>query len=72
MKLKKHEVFQTQNTKEREQLWIDYEKLFSEIRRVFGIRHLTSCPLSPTHPLLLFHYCPPRLRVASLKLKRGA
>jgi hypothetical protein len=40
--IKKHEVFQTQNTKEREQLHVDYEKLFSEIRRVYGIRHLTS------------------------------
>jgi len=40
--IKKHEVFQTQNTKEREQLHADYEKLFSEIRRVYGIRHLTS------------------------------
>jgi Mor family transcriptional regulator len=40
--IKKHEVFQTQNTKEREQLHADYEKLFSEIRRIYGIRHLTS------------------------------
>ncbi|RPB18017.1 hypothetical protein L211DRAFT_883842 [Terfezia boudieri ATCC MYA-4762] len=40
--IKKHEVFQTQNTKEREQLHADYEKLFSELRRILGIRHLTS------------------------------
>jgi hypothetical protein len=40
--IKKYEVFQTQNTKEREQLHADYEKLFSELRRVYGIRHLTS------------------------------
>jgi len=40
--IKNYEVFQTQNTKEREQLHADYEKLFSEIRRVYGIRHLTS------------------------------
>lgn len=40
--IKKYEVYQTQNTKEREQLWIDYEKLFGEIRRIYGIRHLTS------------------------------
>lgn len=40
--IKKHEVFQTQNTKEREQLWIDLKEEFSELRRIFGIRHLTS------------------------------
>jgi len=40
--IKKHEVIQTQNTKEREQLWTDLKEEFSELRRVFGIRHLTS------------------------------
>jgi hypothetical protein len=40
--IKKHEVFSAPNTKEREQLWEDYFKDFSELRRVFGIRHLTS------------------------------
>ena len=32
----------SKGTEERQQLHTDYEKLFSEIRRVFGIRHLTS------------------------------
>ena len=40
--IKTHEVYSTPNTKEREQLWEDYVKEFSELRRIFGIRHLTS------------------------------
>jgi hypothetical protein len=40
--IKAHEVYQAQNTKEREQLWTDYKEGFSELRRVYGIRHLTS------------------------------
>jgi hypothetical protein len=40
--IKAHEVYSAPNTKEREQLWEDYLKEFSELRRVYGIRHLTS------------------------------
>jgi hypothetical protein len=40
--IKHHEVYSAPNTKEREQLWQDYLKEFSELRRMYGIRHLTS------------------------------
>ena len=40
--IKSNEVYSAPNTKEREQLWQDYLKDFSELRRVYGIRHLTS------------------------------
>lgn len=41
--IKDYEVYNpSKGTEERQQLHTDYEKLFSEIRRVFGIRHLTS------------------------------
>jgi len=40
--IKAHEVYQAHNQKEREQLWTDHDKVFSELRRVYGIRHLTS------------------------------
>lgn len=41
--IKKMEIYSpSKGTEERQQLHTDYEKLFSEIRRIFGIRHLTS------------------------------
>ena len=40
--IKAHEVYSTQNTKEREQLWVDYKEELSELRRVNGIEHITS------------------------------
>lgn len=40
--IKKMEIYSpSKGIEERQQLHTDYEKLFSEIRRVFGIRHLT-------------------------------
>lgn len=41
--IKKMEIYSpSKGTEERQQLHTDYEKLFSEIRRIYGIRHLTS------------------------------
>jgi Ser-tRNA(Ala) deacylase AlaX len=41
--IKKMEIYSPgTGTQERQQLHADYEKLFSELRRVYGIRHLTS------------------------------
>ena len=39
--IKSHEVYSAKDNKEREQLHHDYDKLFSELRRTYGIRHLT-------------------------------
>jgi hypothetical protein len=41
--IKQMEIYSpTQGTEERNQLWRDYKEDFSELRRVFGMRHLTS------------------------------
>jgi hypothetical protein len=41
--IKKMEVYSpSKGPEERKQLWEDYQKDFSELRRVYGIRHLTS------------------------------
>jgi len=37
--IKAHEVYSTQNNKEREQLWKDYHEELSELKEVYGIRH---------------------------------
>jgi hypothetical protein len=39
--IKSHEVYSTQNNKEREQLWKDYKEEHSELKEVYGIRHNT-------------------------------
>ncbi|WNE40361.1 MAG: hypothetical protein GBAus27B_000428 [Mycoplasmataceae bacterium] len=40
--IKKTEFLNAGNNNEREKLWTDYKEIFSELRRVFGICHLTS------------------------------